>query len=306
VSSPDTPVAPRRFSPARIRTFKVLEQIFRRLGGRRFYRARFLAPGRLVQRFEEVHVPAGPGTTRLREGYRIAALSDFHAGSFLGPGDLDHALELVAQFVPHVICLLGDFIVDATEESARIVPDLARLHAPDGVFSVFGNHDYRGRREHEIEATLGEHGIRFLRNRGVRLGADASSSERNTPGLVLVGIEDAEEGRAVDLDAARAALVPGDIEIALSHHPWMAKAFAQPSPSGRGAHLVLSGHTHGLQIDLPFVRGLGPAHPGVRVELGATTLLVSRGLGVVGAPLRIGAPAEVLCVTLRETPAATP
>jgi predicted MPP superfamily phosphohydrolase len=61
---------------------------------------------------------------------------------------------------------------------------------------------------------------------------------------------------------------------------------------------VLSGHTHGTQIDAPFLRRFGPAHPGLRVALGATTLLVTRGLGVVGVPLRFGAEAEVLLVTL--------
>jgi predicted MPP superfamily phosphohydrolase len=53
-----------------------------------------------------------------------------------------------------------------------------------------------------------------------------------------------------------------------------------------------------MQVDLPFVRRLGPDHPGQRVELGPTTLIVSAGLGVVGAPWRVGAPAEVVLLEL--------
>ena len=67
-------------------------------------------------------------------------------------------------------------------------------------------------------------------------------------------------------------------------------------------HAVLSGHTHGAQVDLPFLRDLGPPHPGIRIELGATTVFVTRGLGVVGLPLRTGAPAEVSFLTLQSSP----
>jgi len=62
--------------------------------------------------------------------------------------------------------------------------------------------------------------------------------------------------------------------------------------------VVLSGHTHGNQVDLPLLRRLGPTHPGLRLELGRATLIVSRGLGVVALPLRVGAPAEVVRVRL--------
>lgn len=289
--APDGRSAPRRFSRARLATFRVLEHVFAALGGRRFYRALYLAPGRLVARREEVRI--GPGVAPF-DGYRIAVLSDFHAGSFLGPGDLEHARALVGSFEPHLIVLLGDFIVHSVDEFARVEADLAALAAssvPDGVFAVFGNHDYRARREDEIVARLAAYGIRCLRNASARF-------ERDGAALALVGIEDAEEGKVVDVAAARRAVRAGEIEVALSHNSCAARAFAAPGPSGVGATLVLSGHTHGTQIDAPWLRRLGPAHPGVRVALGATTLLVTRGLGVVGAPLRIGARAEVLLVTL--------
>ena len=73
---------------------------------------------------------------------------------------------------------------------------------------------------------------------------------------------------------------------------------AAPHLIGPRTAVVLSGHTHGTQVDLPILRRLGPAHPGLRVELGTATLIVSRGLGVVGLPLRVGAPAEIVLVSL--------
>lgn len=291
--------APRRFSRARIATFRAVERLSAALGGRRLYRALELAPGRLARRHEEVLID---GWAAAFDGYRIAVLSDFHAGSFLGPGDLDHARALAAGFQPDLVALLGDFVVHGIEELERIEDDLGALASdgppggpPDGVVAVLGNHDYRGRRDGELVARLGARGVRFLRNESVRIA-------RGDVALVLAGIEDSEEGKVVDVVAARQGVGPRDVEVALTHNPRAAPAFAAPGPAGRGAALVLAGHTHGTQIDAPWLRRLGPPHPGTRVALGATTLLVSRGLGVVGVPLRIGARAEVLLVTLAARP----
>jgi predicted MPP superfamily phosphohydrolase len=77
---------------------------------------------------------------------------------------------------------------------------------------------------------------------------------------------------------------------------------------------VLSGHSHGHQIDLPLVRRLGPHHPGDRRETGAdgapgsagVTSIVSRGLGAVCVPLRVRSPAEVVLVELGAAAEARP
>ena len=61
---------------------------------------------------------------------------------------------------------------------------------------------------------------------------------------------------------------------------------------------MLSGHTHGGQINLALGDRFGPVHPGLRVELGSTTLLVNRGLGVIGLPVRVAAPAEIVLARL--------
>ena len=111
--------------------------------------------------------------------------------------------------------------------------------------------------------------------------------------MVITGLEDLEEGRVVDVAAARKDLRSGDTEIMLCHNPRGARVLAR-----QGCAAILSGHTHGTQVDLPWLRSLGPDHPGLRVEFGRTSLIVSRGLGVVGAPLRINAPAEVVVVEL--------
>ena len=226
------------------------------------------------------------------EGLVLAQLSDLHAGPWMGPGDLTDVVCVVGEHQPDLIVLTGDFLTRDHRDVERVIGELSRLHAPLGAYAVFGNHDYRGRQEAELARALAGAGVTVLRDASVHL-------ERGRGTLALVGLEDLEEARVIDLDAALSGVHEADTVVALCHHPAGARALAD-----RGVSLVLSGHTHGTQVDLPFLRRLGPAHPGLRIELGGTLLLVSRGLGAVGPPVRIGAPAEVVLVTLVRAPSA--
>ncbi|MBL8862292.1 MAG: metallophosphoesterase [Planctomycetes bacterium] len=270
---------PRRHSRLRLGAARLAELVTSTLGGRAFYRATYLSPPRLREETARVRDLAPE-----LEGFSVVQLTDFHAGSFLGPGDLAQVVELSNALEPDVVALTGDFVTHGAHEIARIAADLGRLRAREGVFAVFGNHDYRGRQEARIEAALPA--VRFLRNAGVRLA-------RGSAVVALTGLEDLEEGRVVDLDAARGALEPGDVEIVLCHNPLGARAIARP-----GCAAVLAGHTHGGQVDLPLLRRLGPKHPGARVVLGSTLLVVAGGLGAIGLPLRVGAPAEIVRLRL--------
>lgn len=274
---------PRRHSNLRLLAFRVAEGCAAACGGRRMYRARYLAARRVRVREERVPVPdLAPGL----DGLTIAQLSDLHGGRFLGRGDLRGVVERVNALAPDLVVVTGDWITHAWSEALPLLDDLAALRAPLGCFAVFGNHDYKGRLEGRIVDAARARAVRFLRNQHARL-------ERNGSAFVLTGLEDPEEARTVDLEAARAGADPRDLEIVLCHNPLAARRIARS-----GCALVLAGHSHGTQVDLPFLRRLGPVHPGLRLRLGATTLLVSRGLGVVGVPWRVGAPAEVVLARL--------
>lgn len=279
-------VAPRRHSDLRIRTFEGIERLCAMLGGRRLYRARHLAAGKFLVREEVIRVA---GLAERLAGFRIAQLSDLHAGPFLRGGDLADVVARVNAEAPDVVALTGDLITWHWEEALLVLPELARIESRFGTFAVFGNHDYKDRCEGRIAAAYAEHGIRFLRNACSRL--DLCGEGRGT--VALVGVEDLEESKVVDPAGARSDLQPGDVEVVLCHNPMGARALARV-----GCAAILAGHTHGGQVDLPWFRTLGPQHPGLRIELGPTTLIVSRGLGVVGAPVRYRSPAEVVVVRL--------
>jgi predicted MPP superfamily phosphohydrolase len=278
--------APRRHGSARLAFFRTVERAAERLGGRRFYHRRFLTAGGFEVRHESV-VTTNPALV----GLRFVQLSDIHAGPFLGSGDLAEVVAAANACRPDVCFFTGDLIARHTEEAWLVLDDLAQLEAPGGVLGVFGNHDYRGRREREIAARYGARGIRFLFNESVR-------PLEGLP-LVVLGLEDLEEARALDVEPARVALRPGDFELILCHNPLGAATLAGPHTG-----LVLSGHAHGNQIDLPLVRRVGPGHPGDRIDVpgpsGLVPLITSRGLGTVGLPLRLFARPDIVCIELVE------
>ncbi len=280
-------VPQRRHSRLRRAFFRAVEHTCATLGGRRLYRRRQLSASRLRQREERIAIP---GLPRALEGFRIAHLSDLHAGPFLGRGDLAEVVDVVNAGGADLCALTGDLITRHWSEALEVLDDLARLRARHGVFGVFGNHDYRDRREGEIAAAYAEHGLRFLRNENHRIVLGGAA-------LVVSGLEDLEEARRIDVAAARAGVRPGDVEVLLCHNPGRAAGLARP-----GCVAILAGHTHGGQVDLPLLRRLGPPHPGGRLEFGSTSLVVSNGLGVIGLPLRVGAPAEVVWVVLESAP----
>lgn len=275
-------MSPRRLGAWRLGLCRWLERAAAAIGGRRYYRRMHLGAD-VHQRRERVELRELPDDL---VGFRIAHLSDLHAGPFLGAGDLAAVVEVVNAGRPDLVVLTGDFITHHWSEALEILPDLAGLATRHGCLAVFGNHDYRDRAEGRIAAAYRERGIRILRNESERLRVGAAV-------LAVVGLEDLEEARAVDLASALSEVEPGDVPIFLCHNP----AGGAELSRGRST-LVLSGHTHGHQINLPIARGMGPPHPGDRVELDASTLIVSRGLGVVCVPLRVAAPAEVVWIEL--------
>jgi predicted MPP superfamily phosphohydrolase len=271
----------RRHSLLRRATFAAIAHGSAALGGRAVYRRAWLAAGRFRVREEVVRVPGLPAGL---VGFRIAQLSDLHAGPFLGAGDLAQVAAAVRALAPDLAVITGDLITSRWSQALQLLDDLAALGARHGTLAVFGNHDYRERREGEIAAAYAARGVVFLRDACHRIDTGDGV-------LGVVGLEDLEEARELDLERARAGLEPGDVELVLCHNPSGAAALARP-----GCCAVLSGHTHGGQVR--FLSGLGPPHPGLRVRLGPTTLIVNRGLGVVGFPWRVGAPTEIVLVRL--------
>jgi predicted MPP superfamily phosphohydrolase len=214
------------------------------------------------------------------DGYVIAQISDLHVGSGVPFAYLRRAIEAANAAKPDLAVVTGD-IVDggsapgAADDAAEI---LSALRPRDAVMAVLGNHDtgaFRPTRE------VDEVAVRRLRGALAAQGVDVLFNEERTLArdggrLRVAGFGDLWSCQ-FDASAFRAA--PGEATIALSHNPDTALELAE-----RGAGLVLSGHTHGGQVRIPFY---GP--PYIPIEhrelmyghhrLGNTQLYVNPGLG---------------------------
>jgi predicted MPP superfamily phosphohydrolase len=246
---------------------------------RRIQRALVLSP---------IEMPLERGGHQL-DRLKIAFLSDLHAGSFMDDQDLLRICERVAATEPDLVLFGGDLINTRERELLHYRQALQVLKPRLGIYAVPGNHDHFWGKDIGLwSAFLEQHGVRVLRNRGVRLDVDGAS-------LWLCGVDDLTEGEP-DLSMALAGRRDGEPAILLSHHPdFFFEAVAAD------IDLTLAGHTHGGQIR---VGGRAPIHhskfgyeQGWFVE-GDSRLYVGRGVGVTVLPIRIDAPPEVPILTL--------
>lgn len=219
------------------------------------------------------------------EGIRIAQLSDIHFGSFLGVEGVERFIRLTRALRPDLILLTGDFVNRWLSESRAVIPLLAKLDAPLGVFGVLGNHDHYAGAD-ETQRMLWRYGIKTLDHdlEPIQVGGDR---------LWLLGSGDYIRDKRYDLNARLERLPADEPRIVLAHNPDSADL-----PRTRRVDLMISGHTHGGQVRFPRIGA--PILPVYNrrydqglFRVGEMQLFVSRGLGMVGLPLRLNCPAQL-------------
>ncbi len=225
------------------------------------------------------------------DGLRVAFLSDFHASPETPCAFLERVVDETNRLQPDLILLGGDYVTLGTRYIVPVAQVLGKLKAPLGIYSVMGNHDYVAGIA-SIRAALKQVGIVDVTNSGRWLRVDGSR-------VRIAGVGDLWHDRQ-DLDAALAGVTDSDPVILLSHNPDYAVTLTDLRVG-----LVLAGHTHGGQIQLP---GVGPlitnSKYGSRLVSGlipidVLQLYVTRGVGTAVVPLRYGAPPEISLLTLR-------
>lgn len=228
------------------------------------------------------------------DGLRIAQLSDLHVGT-LTPRTWGLAWSRAAnRRSPDLAVVTGDLVTSGTEYHGDVAEVVGALRARLGVFVSMGNHDYFGDGEPLI-SNLRAHGARVLRNDGVLL-------EHGGARFWLAAIDDTWTRRD-DLSRALRDRPPGVGTVLLAHDP---SRFDEAAAAG--VQLVVSGHTHGGQIGVPFVsRAINLANLAHRYRVGfyrrgRSTLYVHPGLGTTGPPMRLGVAPEVTILVLRADP----
>ena len=235
------------------------------------------------------------------EGFSIALLSDFHYDPYFSVHPLRSSISLVNDLYPDMIVLTGDFVSEpffghdrakaasAAEPCAQL---LRQMQAPYGLWAVLGNHDVVTDPD-RVTNSLRSQGIQVLINQSVPI-------ERNGARFWLGGVDDALE-RAADLSATLHNIPSDEPIVLLAHEPDYAD-FVAHYP----VDLQLSGHTHGGQVRVPFVRPLylpplGRKYVWGLYNIGELALYTNRGLGTVNVPVRMNCPPEITLLTLRRS-----
>jgi len=227
-----------------------------------------------------------PGLPKDLDGLRLVQVTDIHLSPFLSERILARAVDMANETRAHLALVTGDLISTARDPLDICLKQLSRLRADAGVFGCLGNHEIYANAEDYVEQQGARLGHRYLRHR-----AEALKFGQAT--LNLAGV-DYQASRKPYLVGAERMVAPGAFNVLLSHNP---DVF--PVAARQGYQLTIAGHTHGGQVrveilhqDLNIARYFTPYVDGLYRRDGAA-IFVSRGIGTIALPARLGSPPEV-------------
>jgi hypothetical protein len=260
-------------------------------------------PGSGDLRLNRVEVRGKRGTS---EPFLILHLSDLH-GRSLGPGQ-SLLKEILEGMAPDFVFLTGDIL---DEHTATMSPVLSFISAlpPGRRFFVAGNHDPRCPLYPQLQQALSDAGIEPLVNRSVLLSTGGAEGR---PAVRVIGLDDVYHGEP-DFSLLESFLPDqaGAPSIVATHSPTLGRRNARRvgeasilSLAARsGADLVLCGHTHGGQVNLPWIGAVYVPGQKLLPKLvhgvytsGATSMYVTSGLGTSHVPMRFLCPPEAALI----------
>jgi len=221
----------------------------------------------------------------------IFHLTDLHASPFVPMPMIEAAISLGLEQKPDLICVTGDFVTSGKGFNKDLyVAQLQRLSAVAPTFAVLGNHDGRfAGGNSTVARMLADSGITLLHNRSQRIHMNGGE-------VSLVGVGDLW-GREIDADTAFEDLDPGLPVILMSHNP-----DSKDVLSNYPWNVMLSGHTHGGQVIVPFEGACFAPVKDHRYVAGLKAwgdrqIFVNRGVGNLGG-VRFDCRPEVSILTL--------
>lgn len=235
-----------------------------------------------------------PGLPKDLDGLRLVQLTDIHLSPFLSERELARAVDMANETRAHLALVTGDLITSGSDPLDICLRQLSRLRADAGVFGCMGNHEIYANAEEYVEQQGARMGHRYLRQR-------AESLKFGQTTLNLAGV-DYQRMHKPYLVGAERMVAPDAFNVLLSHNP---DVF--PVAARQGYQLTIAGHTHGGQVrveilyqDLNVARFFTPYVDGLYRQDKAA-VFVSRGIGTIALPARIGSPPEVNLLRLCRT-----
>ncbi|MFZ4453616.1 metallophosphoesterase [Salibacterium aidingense] len=223
---------------------------------------------------------------------RMLQISDLHNKQF---GDNNEPLLNAAKSAdPDMIVITGDLIDENTSSMEPAMQLMEKLtEVTEKIYFVTGNHEWDNPRAQTLLGGLRESGIMILDNTNTEAEVDDAV-------INLAGIDDHFTDHH-NLDQAFQGMNGGHYTVLLSHAPLVVE-----NETASRADLVLSGHTHGGQIRLPFIGGVVSPGEGFfpRYDKGTysldsgSRLYIDSGLGTSVIPVRFLNQSQMTVVTL--------
>lgn len=257
------------------------------------------------KRLELKHITfTSPDLPPYFDGYRLVQITDFHLGSFPPGNDfVQKVVDATNNEEPDMILFTGDLVNNQASEVEPYLDTLGQLHAPDGIYSIWGNHDYC---EYGNNHSIGA----LKRNRRMFYGYQESLGwhqlmnehhvvSHGMASIAVIGVENPGQPpftNRSNLKKAMKGLNPDMFKILLSHDPhhWRREVV------GKKIQLTLAGHTHAGQLKIGKWTPARMAFKewGGAYRIGEQMLYVSSGIGG-SFPFRLGAWPELTVITLK-------
>lgn len=257
------------------------------------------------KRLELKHITfTSPDLPPYFDGYRLVQITDFHLGSFPPGNDfVQKVVDATNNEEPDMILFTGDLVNNQASEVEPYLDTLGQLHAPDGIYSIWGNHDYcEYGNNHSIGAL--KRNRRMLYGYQESLGWHQLMNEHHVvshgmASIAVIGVENPGQPpftNRSNLKKAMKGLNPDMFKILLSHDPhhWRREVV------GKKIQLTLAGHTHAGQLKIGKWTPARMAFKewGGAYRIGEQMLYVSSGIGG-SFPFRLGAWPELTVITLK-------
>lgn len=257
------------------------------------------------KRLELKHITfTSPDLPPYFDGYRLVQITDFHLGSFPPGNDfVQKVVDATNNEEPDMILFTGDLVNNQAGEVEPYLDTLGQLHASDGIYSIWGNHDYcEYGNNHSIGAL--KRNRRMLYGYQESLGWHQLMNEHHVvshgmASIAVIGVENPGQPpftNRSNLKKAMKGLNPDMFKILLSHDPhhWRREVV------GKKIQLTLAGHTHAGQLKIGKWTPARMAFKewGGAYRIGEQMLYVSSGIGG-SFPFRLGAWPELTVITLK-------
>lgn len=257
------------------------------------------------KRLELKHITfTSPDLPPYFDGYRLVQITDFHLGSFPPGNDfVQKMVDATNNEEPDMILFTGDLVNNQASEVEPYLDTLGQLHASDGIYSIWGNHDYcEYGNNHSIGAL--KRNRRMLYGYQESLGWHQLMNEHHVvshgmASIAVIGVENPGQPpftNRSNLKKAMKGLNPDMFKILLSHDPhhWRREVV------GKKIQLTLAGHTHAGQLKIGKWTPARMAFKewGGAYRIGEQMLYVSSGIGG-SFPFRLGAWPELTVITLK-------